>query len=80
MLYITEKALQSTSRVTRENGNCLQFSRHSLLYAGRLKAPYCFIQAFVATSFCEHTRSQTEYDITAILLDSIISIVTVLNS
>jgi len=58
----------------------LQFSRHSLLYSGRLKAPNCFIQGFIATNFSEHTRRQTEYDITAIHLASIISIVTPLNS
>jgi len=51
-----------------------------LLYDGRKKAPHCLIQTFVATSFSEHTRNQTDYHITAILLDSIISIVIALNS
>ena len=57
------------SRVRKEIR--LQLSRHSLLYARRLKAPHCFIQAFVATNFSEHTRSQSEYDTPAILVDSI---------
>jgi len=58
----------------------LQFSRYSLLYAGKRKASHCFIQEFVATNFSEPTKSQTEYIITAILLDSIISMITALNS
>jgi len=49
----------------------LQFSRHSLLYVGILKAPRCLVWELVATDFSEHTRSQTEYDMTAIRRNSV---------
>jgi len=78
--YIPEKTSQSTLWITRENEIRLQFSWHSSRYFRRLKASHCFVQGFDATNFGEHTRSKTEYDIAVIFLDSIISIVTALNS
>jgi len=55
---------------------CLQFGRHII----RLKTSHYFTQEFDATNFSERSRNQAVKAIRAILHDSIISIVTALNS